>query len=66
VGRLGGGLEGMIARGVGTASEPSICASNLPVTKRVLLARGAFARSTPWVCALRGLLSVKVFPDGST
>ena len=46
-----------------TASEPSTWASKLPVTHLVFRAQGAFARSTPCVCALRGFLPGRVFPD---
>ena len=51
---------------MGTASEPSTWGSKLPVTKLVFLARGAFARSTPCLCALRGFLPGRVFPDRTT
>jgi len=52
--------------GMGTASEPSTWASNLPVTQLVILARGAFPRSTPCVCALWGFLPGRVLPDRTT
>ena len=51
---------------MGTASEPSTWASKLLVTQLVFLTRGAFPRSTPCVCALRGLLPGRVFPDRTT
>jgi len=48
------------------ASRPSTRASKLPVTQLVLVARGAFPRSTPCVCALRGFLPGRVLPDRTT
>jgi len=51
---------------VSVASRPSTRASKLPVTKLVFVARGAFPRSTPCVCALRGFLPRRVFPDRTT
>ena len=48
------------------ASRPSTRASKLPVTQLVFVARGAFPRSTPCVCALRGFLPGRVFPDRTT
>jgi len=41
-------------------------ASILPVTQRVFVARGAFPRSTPCVCALRIFLPGRVCPDRTT
>jgi len=40
--------------------------NKLPVTQLVFVARGAFPRSTPCVCALRDLLPGRVFPDRTT
>jgi len=51
---------------VSVASRPSTRASKLPVTQLVFVARGAFPRSTPSVCALRGFLPGRVFPDRTT
>jgi len=51
---------------VSVASRPSTRASKLPVTQLVFVARGAFPRSTPCVCALRGFLPGRVFPDRTT
>jgi len=51
---------------MGTASEPSTWGSKLPVTQLVFLARRDFARSTPCVCALRGVLPGRVFPYRTT
>jgi len=51
---------------VSVASRPSTRASKLPVTQLVFVARGAFPRSTPCVCALRGFLRGRVFPDRTT
>jgi len=51
---------------VSVASRPSTRASTFPVTKLVFVARGAFPRSTPCVCALRGFLAGRVFPDRTT
>jgi len=51
---------------VSVASRPSTRASKLPVTQLVFVARGVFPRSTPCVCALRGFLPGRVFPDRST
>jgi len=48
------------------ASRPSTRASKLPVTQLVFVARGVFPRSTPCVCALRGFLPGRVFPDRTT
>jgi len=41
-------------------------ASKLPVTQLVFVARGVSPRSTPCVCALRGFLPGRVFPDRTT
>jgi len=38
-------------------------ASKLPVTQLVFVARGVSPLSTPCVCALRGFLPGRVFPD---
>jgi len=51
---------------VGTALEPSTWESKLPVTQLVFHTRGAFPRSQPCVCALRGFLPGRVFPDRTT
>jgi len=51
---------------VSVASRPSTRAGKLPVTQLVFVARGAFPRSTPCVCALRGFLPGREFPDRST
>jgi len=51
---------------VSVASRPSTRASKLPVTQLVFVARGVFPRSTPCVCALRGFLPGRVFPDTNT
>jgi len=51
---------------VSVASRPSTRASKLPVTQLVFVARGAFPRSTPCVCALRGFLPGRVFPERTT
>jgi len=51
---------------VSDASRPSPRASKLPVEQLVFVARGAFSRSTPCVCALRGFLPGRVFPDRTT
>ena len=48
------------------ASWPLTRASKLPVTQLVFVARGALPRSTPCVCALRGFLPGRVFPDRTT
>ena len=48
------------------ASRPSTRASKLPFTQLMFVARGAFPRSTPSVCALRGFLPGRVFPDRYT
>ena len=48
------------------ASRPATWESTLPVTQLVLIARGAFLRSTPYVRALRGFLPGRVFPDRTT
>ena len=48
------------------ASRPLTRASKLPVTQLVFVARGAFPRSTPCVCALRGFVPGRVFPDRTT
>jgi len=51
---------------VSVASRPLTRASKLPVTQLVFVARGVFPRSTPCVCALRGFLPGRVFPDRTT
>jgi len=51
---------------VSVASRPSTRASKLPVTQLVFVAWGAFPRSTPCVCAHRGFLPGRVFPDRTT
>jgi len=51
---------------VSVASRPLTRASKLLVTQLVFLARGIFPRSTPCVCALRGFLPGRVFPDRTT
>jgi len=51
---------------VSVASRPSTRASKLPVTQLMFVARGVFPRSTPCVCALRGFLPGRVFPDRTT
>jgi len=51
---------------VSVASTPSTPANKLPVTQLVLVARGAFPRSTPCVCALRFFLPGPLFPDRNT
>jgi len=51
---------------VSVASRPSTRESKLPVTQLVFVARGVFPRSTPCVCALRGFLPGRVFPDRTT
>jgi len=48
------------------ASRPSTRARKFPVTQLVFVARGASPRSTPCVCALRGFLPGRVFPDRTT
>ena len=48
------------------ASRPSTRASKLPVTQLVFVAQGVCPRSTPCVCALRGFLPGRVFPDRTT
>ena len=48
------------------ASRPSTRASKLPVSHLVFAARGVFPRSPPCVCALRGFLQGRVFPDRTT
>jgi len=60
------GTDGIRGRGVSVASRPSTRASKLPVTQLVFVARGFFPRSTPCVCALRGFLPGRVFPDRTT
>jgi len=61
-----GAYKGITGRDVGTASEPSNRTSKTLVTELVFVARGAFPRSTPCVCALQGLLPGRVFPDRTT
>jgi len=51
---------------VSVASRPSTRASKLTVTQLVFVARGAFPRSTPCVCALRDFLPGRVLPDRTT
>jgi len=51
---------------VSAASRPSTRASKCLVTQLVFVARGVSPRSTPCVCALRGLLPGWVFPDRTT
>jgi len=51
---------------VSVASRPSTRASKLSVTQLVFVARGVFPQWTPCVCALRGLLPGRVFPDRTT
>jgi len=51
---------------VSVASRPSTRASKLTVTQLVFVARGAFTRSTPCVCALRDFLPGRVLPDRTT
>ena len=60
------GTDGIRGRGVSVALRPSTRASKLPVTQLVFVARGAFPRSTPCVCALRGFLPGRVLPDRTT
>jgi len=60
------GTDGIRGRGVSVASRPSTRASKLPVTQFVFVARGIFPRSTPCVCAVRGFLPGRVFPDRTT
>jgi len=51
---------------VSVSSRPLTRASKLPVTHLVFVARGVSPRSTPCVCALRGFLPGRVFPDRTT
>lgn len=51
---------------VSVASRPSPRAGNLSVTQLVFVAQGVLPRSTPCVCAIRGLRQVRVFPDRAT
>jgi len=51
---------------VSVASRPSTRERKLPVTQLVFVARGVFPRSTPCMCALRGFLPGRVFPDRTT
>jgi len=60
------GTDGIRGRGVSIASRPSTRASKPPVTQLVFVALGAFPRSTPCVCALRGFLPGRVFPHRTT
>jgi len=60
------GTNGIRGRGVSVASMPSMRACKLPVTQLVFVARGVSSRSTPCVCALRGILPGPVFPDRTT
>jgi len=60
------GTDGIKGRGVSVASSSSTRAGELPVTQLVFVARGAFPRTTPCVCALRGFLPGQVFPDRTT
>ena len=59
-------MERVRGRGVSVASRPSTRASNLPVPQLVFVARGVFPRSRPCVCALRGFLPGRIFPDRTT
>jgi len=59
-------MDGIRGRDESVASRPSTRASKLPVTQLVFVARGVFPRSTPCVCALRGFLPGRVFPDRTT
>jgi len=58
------GTDGIRGWRVSDASRPSPRASKLPVEQLVFVARGAFPRSTPCVCALRGFLPGRVSPTG--
>jgi len=51
---------------VSVASRPSTWASKCSVTQLVFVARGAFPRWTPCLCALWGFLPGRVFPDRTT
>jgi len=59
-------VEGMRGRSVSASSRPSTRESKIPVTQLVFAARGVFPGSTPCVCALRGSLPGRVFPDRTT
>jgi len=60
------GTDGLRGRDASVTSIPSTRASKLPVTQLVFVARGVFPWSTPCVCALRGLLPGREFPDMTT
>jgi len=51
---------------VSDESRPSTRERKRPVTQLVFVARGVFPRSTTCVCALRGFLPGRVFPDRTT
>jgi len=60
------GTDGIKGRGVIVAARPSTRAGKIPVTQLVFVARGGSPRSTPCLCALRGFLTGRVFPDRTT
>ena len=60
------GVERIRGRGVNVASRTLTRAGKLPVTHFVFFSRGVFPLSAPCVCAPRGILPGRVFPDGTT
>ena len=59
-------MEGIRGLGVNVASGIMTRASKLPVTQLVAAARGVLTRSTPCVCALRGIFSGAGIPRQDT
>jgi len=60
------GADGIRGWAASVASRLSTRASKLLVTQLVFVARGAFPRSTPCVCAVRVFLPGRVFRDRTT
>ena len=58
--------SGIRWRSVSVVLRPLTRASQLPVIQLVFVARGAFPLSTTCVCAFRGFLPGRVFPDRTT